>query len=875
LKSTVRERWKAIFNRSQMDRELDEEMRYFLERSIERNLARGLDPEEARRLAYRDFGGVERFQQQAREERGVGLLSDLIRDVRHSLRCLARTPALTATIVLTVGLGIGATTAIFSVINAVLLAPLPYPDSEQLVYIRTTSASNSYPLSVVDYLALTEQQTSFQHITAYQNTTMTLVHNDGPERVRGKSVTWTYFPLLGIKPLHGRTLNESDNLAGAEGRVVVSHGFWTRFLDADGTAIGRTIRLDGGDYVVVGVLPRETGTLEQQREVFTALQMAAPTRKGPFGLIVLGRLKPDVDVSAAAEELQAIPRRIFPIWQSSYQDESAIWAMLDLKEAVVGDVGVTLLIVLGAVAFVLLIASTNAANLLLARITHRNRELAVRAALGASRGRLLRHLLSESLLLAVGSALAGTALALAGVRLLTAVGVGYIPRTPEIGLDAPVFWFLAMITVASGLMFGLIPALQGARFRFRQVLSAGGRSATDAIGPRRLRHALVVAQFAIVAPLLIGAGLLLGSLARLQRVDPGIDTRNLLSFSAFLPAATYPDSSTVGPFWDEALSRIRALPGVQGATLGSARPPGDLPVTNNFNLEDKPTPPDQSQPDVPWVSIMPEYFETLGIPLLEGRTFDDQDRTGAPPVAVVDQAWATRFFPEGGAVGRRFRSGGSTTDPWTTVVGVVGDVKYTGLESMDEGTIYVTRLGGTYRFGYFLVRTAADPMSILPAVKNVMQDLGPTIPLADMATIDGLVGSSLDSQRYLTLLVSLFAVASLVLSVIGIYGVMANFVQRHTRDIGIRIALGGRPSMVVRAVVGRGVRLVGIGIAIGLVGALILTRSMRSLLFGVSPTDPLTFFGVPAVMLVVVLLACLVPAGRAAGVDPARTLRVE
>ncbi|MCZ6918349.1 MAG: ABC transporter permease [Gemmatimonadetes bacterium] len=801
------------------------------------------------------------------------IMRNFLRDLRHSVRSLARTPVLTMTIVLTVGLGIGATTAIFSVINSVLLRPLPYPDPGRLVRIYTDSPPNRWPFSVADYRALDEQQTSFSQVAGYRNRTMTFNRDDVAERITGKLVTPTYFPLLGILPAHGRLFTDSDGLPEAEPAVVVSHGFWTQYLGSDDAVVGQTLSFNGQEYTLVGVLPRAVGPFEQNREFYIAVQWDPPPRKGPFFITALARLKPDATMEAATEELRAINRRLFPVWQVSYQDERASWGVMDLKELVVGDVGTTLAVVLGAVVFVLLIACTNAANLLVARATHRSRELAVRAALGASRGRLLQHLLSESTLLALAGAAVGVVLTVGGMKLLTTVGADFIPRTQEIGFDGPVLWFLATLTIASGLLFGLIPSLHGAKTRFEQAFRASGITTAMGTGPRRLRRALVVSQFAVAVPLLIGAGLLIGSLAKLQSVDPGFDSRNILTVGALLPASAYPDTVTILRFWEAAFARVDALPGVQSVALADGRPPREYQMSNNFDLEDKPTPPGASQPSVPWIGASPEYFTLMGIPLLQGRLFDARDSWGATPVAIVDQAWARRFFPNEEVLGRRFYSGGCTTCPMFTVVGVVGDVKYTGLDDPGESTVYwpMTRRGS--RFAYLYVRTSTDPLAILPPVRQIVRDIDPAIALQGISTIDELMIDSLDTPRYLTILVSAFAAVALVLSVIGIYGVMAYFVQQHARDIGIRMALGGRPATVVRMVVGQGMRLVGVGMLAGLGGAFFLTRYMSSVLFDVGATDPRTYSIVAFVMLGVALGACFVPARRAAGVDPARTLR--
>jgi putative ABC transport system permease protein len=810
-------------------------------------------------------------------------MDDLWRDLRQSLRSLARTPGLAVTIVLTVGLGIGATTAMWSVIHAVLIAPLPYADPGPLVRIYTDSPPHRWPLSVADYLALAEQQTSFDQVAGYTNATRTFTRGEVAERAQGKLVTGGYFSLLGIRPAAGRLLAPADDQPGGAPVVVVSDGFARRYLGGAAAALGQSVRLDGIDHQVVGVLPARVGPLAQGRDFFAPARWEPPPRKGPFFVTALGRLRSGVRRDAAAEELRAIDRRIFPLWQTSYQDEKATWAAMDLKDYVIGDVGRALVLVLGAVGFVLLIASTNAANLLVARVGRRRRELAVRGALGASRGRVVGHLLAESALLAVGAAAVGLGLAAGGIRLLAVAGAGYLPRAQEIGLSGPVLAFLAAVTVGSGLLFGLLPALAGTRSRFAGALASGGRSSTAAAGARRLRQVLVAVQFAVATPLLVASALLLASLGKLQHVDPGFRPDHLLTAAIQLPAERYSDPAQVRAFWERARSGVEALPGVAGVALADGLPPRGVGNVNNFDLEDDPTPPDESQPAVPWVSASPEYFELLGIPLLAGRPFDRGDGTAeAPEVVIVDRAWADRFFPGQEVVGRRLHEGGSPT--WTTVVGVVGAVKYMGLDQPDLGTVYwptsqrptdhpIERI--TSRFAYLVVRTAGDPLTLLAPLRRVVRDLDPALPLSEVATMDERLAGSLEAPRLLSALALAFAGAALLLSVIGIYGVMSYFVQQHTKEIGIRLALGGRPATVRRLVVGQGMRVVGLGIAVGLGAALALTRLLASLLFEVEPTDARTFAAVAVAMVGVALAACLGPARRAAGVDPATTLRAE
>jgi putative ABC transport system permease protein len=813
-------------------------------------------------------------------------LEDSWQDIRISLRGLARAPVMTLTIVATVGLGIGATTVIFSAVNAALLRPLPYPDADRLVRIYTDAPPNKFPFSVADYFALRAQQTQFTQVAGYRPTEMAFSDGTVAERLRGRLVSWTYFGLLGIQPALGHDFTESDGQPGSPLSVIVSHSFWQRRLGGRPDAIGQTIRLDGSDYVLAGVLPQTVGPLEQQQDFFAAAQWTTPPRKGPFFITALGRLRSEAGKKAAEDELRAINRRIFPIWQSSYQDEKATWSLVDLKTHVVGDVRAVAALAFGAVALVWLIACANASNLLIARVTSRRRELAVRAALGASRGRVARHLLAESLLLALGSATLGFLLARSGLDLLRAFGAGYFPRTQEAALDGTAMALLATLTMGSSLLFGLVPALSGSGRPAEDSLRASERSSTGSMAVRRLRRLLVASQFAIATPLMVIAGLLLASLNELGRVDLGFNTRNLVSGSIALPVPQYPEPARVAAFWSELQDRIEAQPGVTAVAFADGRPPNGVSNFNNFDLEEFPTPPGQSQPVTPWIAVTPDYFHLLGLGLQEGRLFDDRD--GLRPAlesVVVDRAWAKRFFPNQSAIGKRFKEGGCTSCPWTTVIGIVSAVRYAGLDKPDEGTVYTplpgrggaaaATDGTTTRYRYLLVRTESDPASVLPGVRRVVRELDPNLAFSGVATVDELVGQSLQRPRSLSLLVTGFGAVALLLSFVGIYGVMAYYVQQHSKDIGIRLALGGTPRDVLRLVVGQGMTVVTIGVAIGLVTALLLTRLISSLLYEVGAADPFTFVAVGALSLAVALIACVVPATRAIRVQPAIVLRNE
>ena len=793
--------------------------------------------------------------------------------VKQSVRALARSPIVAAAILASVGLGIGATATVFSAVNAALLRPLPYTQPDQLVRIYTDAPPSRFPLSVADYRALEAQQTTFAQIGAYASNAATFSDGVSSERVKGRSVTPNYFALLGIRPALGRGFAAGDGREGGARLVVVSHSFWERWCGGREDAIGRPLRFDGLDYTLVGVLPKDVGPLEQGQDFFFPAEWPAPPRKGPFFLAVIGRLPAGADRSAAANELHGINRRIFPIWRSSYQDDRATWGMADLKTWIVGDVRVTAGVALACVALVWLIACANASNLLIARVTSRRRELAVRTALGASRAQNVRHLLVESALLGGAAATLGVALAWAGISLLRDHGAAYFPRMAEVRLDATTIWLIAALALSSIALFGIVPAVQGSSASIEDALRAEGRTTTGSAGVRRLRRALVGVQFAIATPLLVVAALLLVSLDKLGHVDLGFDTHAIVTGQLTETTGAGPsDPAKVTAFWDEIQRRISAVPGVAGVAFADGRPPADVNNFNNFELEDAPTSAGHSQPVVPWLAVTPNYFRVVGVSLVEGRLLDERDSLpSTPPVIVVDKAWAARFYPHQSAVGRRLRQGGCTTCPLTTVVGVVTSVKYAGLDKPDKGSVYEPMGPRTTRT--VIIRTNGDPASAMASIRDQIRAFDPGVPLYNVATMDELVDRALDRPRSLSALIGGLAVSALVLSIIGIYGVMAYHVQQHTKEIGIRMALGGTARDVLGLVLGQGMSIVAIGVVIGLGGALALARVAASLLFDVSAADPIAIGGVCALLLTTALLACLVPALRAVAIPPAAVLR--
>lgn len=793
----------------------------------------------------------------------------LRRDLVYSIRSLMRAPALALTIVLTVGLGLGATVAMIAVVRAVLVSPLPYSNAGGVYWIYTDNPPFRFPLSVADYRWLETDHAAFSQIAAYRADTVTVSDAREAERVSMKRVTGSYFPLLEQRPLLGRVFDPSDDARG-DRTLVLTNAFWLRRFGGDPAVVGRILTVDGERYAIAGVLPPSDGPLERGVAMFTPAHWPQPARKGPFFLRVLGRLAPGVSPAAALDALHASNKRLFPIWQASFKDEKSTWGLEDLKSRVVGDAGAILIAVLAAVACVLLIACANAINLLVARALNRTREIAIRGALGASRGRLLQQLFAETAVLAISSVAAAAAIAAVAVALVTRYGGQYIPRIDEVRIGPVEIGWLALLAVASALLIGVVPGVYCSRVRIGATLSATGRSSSDAPAARRVRRVLVAAEFALATPLMVSAVLVAASLDRLSHVDVGIDTSRLWTASVSLPQSRYASTEDRKAFWDRTLLALGAVPGVQAVSLADSRPPDQAGNSNNFDLEDHPTPPGQNQPICTWVGVSPEFTKTVGLRLEAGESLERFPVEAN--VILVDRAWANRFFPGQTVVGRRMHEGGGSV--WVTVVGVVSDVKWTGLDSRvdgNEGTVYGAMVGPST--AYLVLRTAAAPQSISSAVRQAIASLDPELALADVATGDDLVAASLTQPRYLTVLIGIFALTALVLSIVGVYGVMAYFVQQHARDIGIRLALGGEPSRVGRMIVTEGLQFVAIGVAAGVASTFFAVRLLRTLLFGLRPTDLRTLAGVPAVLLVVAIVACLVPARRAARLDPAEILR--
>jgi putative ABC transport system permease protein len=807
-------------------------------------------------------------------------MGTLLLDLRYGFRMLRKAPGVTAAAILAIALGIGANTAIFSVVDAVLIRPLPYPEPERLVVagIQQPGDNSKYHLlGDADFLAWNDRQTSFEHVAAFDSyNNFTLTGSGLPERLRGTLVTPDFFPTLRVAPFLGRTFRADEARPGAAPTVVVSQGFWRAHLDADPKAVGRSITLNGKPYTIVGIMPAGFHFPRRDRnDVWTIRTIATPSARPPYYLIAFGRLKQGVTASQAKAELETIASQVTRQFPGSPFQAAHI---VPLKDFSVGNIRAPLLLLSGAVCLVLLIALSNVANLLLARATARQREMAVRRALGAGGMRLTRQLLTESVLLATIGGAGGLLLAKWSIDVLVAFGPSYIPRLSEVEVNVRVLCFTATLSVLAGILFGLVPALSGFSSTLNETLKGGSRTTTARSG-QRTRRLLVISEFALALMLVVGAGLLLHSFARLQQVDPGFDTGHVLTMSISLPEARYGKESQIEQFWLQFLQRVQQMQGVKAAGITLSLPPHLLLLTNPFTLESQGF--DSSRPlqIAEEMSISQDYFNTLGIPLVKGRFFTTQDSGNARAV-IINQEMAKRYFSGQDPIGKRLQTGDPDPQaPWETIVGVVGDVKYSGLDAPPTPQIYVpfnsSGWVGMSRSMYVAIRTTGEPRSLAPAVRQVMGGLDRDIPLADIASMDQLLDESVAAQRFRTWLLGSFAALALLLASVGIYAVMSYSVGQQIGEIGLRMALGARPQDVLRLVLGQTARLAAIGLLLGIAGALALARAMSGLLFSVSASDPMSFLIACLIMVSVALLASIIPARRASKVNPLVALRYE
>ncbi|WP_338868952.1 ABC transporter permease [Myxococcus stipitatus] len=819
-------------------------------------------------------------------------MSDVTQDLRLALRMLTRSPVFSVVAVLTLALGIAANTAIFSVVNAVLLSPLPFPEPDRLVmaWSRTPDAPR-WSVAPANFLDWRTQGDMFEGLAAFSQLSASLSGDGTPERIRGASVSTNYFQVLGVRAVLGAVFQPVAGETGPRQVVVLSHGLWKRHFGLDPGAIGRSLRLDERTYEVIGVMPerfnmpdigpRKTTATEPPEFWIPAPFHDIPQLGSDVGLDlsqsrdtsylrVLGRMKPGVTLERASAAMSAVAQRLEQEYPVSNLHSGIV--LVPLREQFVGDVRPVLWVLLAAVGLVMAIACANVANLLLVRAAARRQEMAVRAALGAGRGRLMRQLLTESVLLAGVAGGLGVFMARWGLDGLLSLVPAEMLRLDEVRMDGRVLAFALCVSLGTGFLFGLLPALQASRPDLNGVLrqSGGGKLA----GGQRSRAALVVGEVALALVLLISAGLLVRTLWRLQDVDPGFRKEAVLTWSLSLPQDKYPDEARQGAFFQQVVERVSALPGVKHAGAVTDLPLGGANIWFEVQVEGRPQATPEENPNVGFQAVSPGYFQALGIPLRQGREVTSADTRETQQVVVLNEMAARRFFPGTDAVGQRLRLGDSSR-PWLTVVGVVGDTRYDGPEKGARPEAYVPVLQRSFFFMAFAAHTELEPAALAASVRAAVASLDKDLPLSTLRTMEQRVEAATARPRFVSLLVAVFALLSLLLAGVGLSGVMAYTARQRTREIGIRMALGAAPSDVLRMVLGQGMRLALAGVVLGLFGAWALTRVLSSLLFDVSATDPIVFGSLALLVAGVALLATWLPAHRATRVDPQVALRSE
>ena len=802
------------------------------------------------------------------------MFTSLLHDLRYALRTMARNPGFTAVSILALALGIGANSAVFTVVNSVLLEPLRFRDPDQLIVVRERNLKAGFPqfsLSPGNYLDYRDHNHTFSGMAAFGGTGLNMSGGSQPERLRGARVTNNFFSVLGRAPFLGRTFTGQEAQPGSNHVVILSYGLWQRrFGGRD--VLGQTLKLNDELYTVIGVMSADF-QFPARVEIWTPLAMNLQNwqQRGGHYLGGIGRLKAGSSIAAAQADLNTIAARA----EKQFPQSNSGWdtTLQSLQEAVVGRIRPAMLTLTAAVGFVLLIACVNLANLLLSRSATRRREIGIRSSMGAGRGRLIRQFLTESVLLAAIGAAAGLALAWAGTRLLVNLSPNILPRATEIALNGRALAFTAGIAVLTGILFGLAPAIHMAKTDLMAALREGSRG--NAIGFRRnrLRSVLVMGEVALALVLLSGAGLLMRSFYRLQSIEPGFDPHGMLTFRTNLPAAKYKGDEPQAAFYRRALERIRALPGVEAAGAAQIFPLAGDDYILSFEQIGKPPVPVGNEPSAAYYSATPGYFASLRIPIKAGRDFSEHDDAAAPFVAIISESMARQFYAGENPLGQRIQMGNGSKP--AEIVGIVGDVRDQQLDSMGRPAVYEPAAQVPFGAMYFGVRTAVDPASLISGVRAVIRGLDPELPLDAVGTVDALVSSSLSQRRFAMLLMAIFAGLALVLAMVGIYGVISYSVTQATQEIGIRMALGARSGDVLRIVFGYAGVLMAAGLALGIVAALATGRLLASQLFEVKPTDPMTYAAVASALLATGMLACTIPALRAMRVDPLVALRNE
>ena len=866
-----------FFARRRRDKELEQEIRSHFEQAVRDRMERGETAEEAERSARAEFGNTLLVEEVTRGMWGWNWAAELQSDFRYSVRTMLRNPSFTVVAILTLALGIGATTAVFSVVNGVLLRPLPYVDPDRLVWIHdgmTKFDRTGWSACVADFLVWRKRSHSFESLAAFGSNRFTVTGEGEAVEVPGAVVTADFFRVLGVRPLLGRTFSAGDDEPTRTSTVLISESLWRSRYRGNPNVLGRTIVLNGRSTTIIGVLPSDFHFRLREADLWAIFPLVPPTRRGPFFLRGVARLKPGVTLEQASADMDALGREVER--EDPKGLEHARYPIVPLREEVVADIRPLLLVLAGTVMLVLLIAVFNVANLLLARSATRQREVAIRLSIGAGRGRLIRQFLTESVALALAGGAFGVLFAIAGVKVLRSFAPPGLPRLEEIGIDERVLFFTLLASVGSGIAFGLAPAFSSARYSLSGSLKEGGGGTTEVRGYRTLRTTLVTAEIALSVVLLTGAGLLIRSFDLLGRVQPGFQVapERLLAMQLAVMGKKYADSAQLLLYWQQVAERVRRLPGVESAGITVTLPPDRVAFTDGYEIPGR-TPPNGGLP-IPVPLVSQDYFRTLGIPLLRGRLFDNRDTSISPAVTVISEAMARRYFAGENPVGQRLKHGGpSLNNPYMEIIGVVGDVKYDGLWRENEPVYYEVISQSSMRAMWLVVRTRGPAPSLLSAVRKEIRAIDPNVAVSKAGAMSELMHDSIALPRFRSTIMGIFAATALLLAAIGIYGVIAYSVSQRTREIGIRMALGATAASVLRLVVEQGGRLALVGIVAGLAGALATVRVLKAMLFGITPTDGVTFASVAVVLTLVALFASYVPARRAARIDPVRALRQE
>jgi putative ABC transport system permease protein len=807
-------------------------------------------------------------------------MDTLLRDLRYAVRMLANRPAFTIVALLALALGIGANTAIFSVVNAVLLRPLAYKESERLLMVWENHEAREGPktewTSPLTFGDWRDQNQVFDRIAAMQDWGPTLTGGAEPEQLNGAAISHDMFQMLGVEPALGRSFRVEEDRAGGERVVILGQGLWKRRFGADASILDRTITLNGEPYMVIGVMPDGFRfPIISNAEAWTPLQQRVnpDCGRGCYTLRTIARLKPGITIERARQEMGALAEGL----EEKYPEANTGVGitLVPLHEQIVGQFKSMLLVLLGAVGFVLLIACANVANLMLARAATREREIAIRTALGASRARLIRQLLTESLLLALMGAALGLLLAFWLVDVIVAFSPAGTPRVDEVAIDKTVLGFTLLVAVVTGLVFGLVPALSTTRPDFSRSLKEG-KGTDRSSGGKAVRGVLVVIEVAFALMLLIGAGLLIKSFANLLHVDPGFNPSNVLTLQLNLPSTRYSERAQAATFYADLIGRLKTIPGVEAAAAASSLPLAGNYTDVSFFIEGR-TPPAPGEDQGAWYSIVTsDYFHTMGLRIVSGRPLDDRDHAKAPRAVVISETLARRYWPGEDPVGKRLSTGGNPNQPnWREIVGVVADVKQFGLDADARPTLYLPHAQSPARVMIVTARTSAEPTSLATAVRSQVWGLDNELSVSNINSMEEIVSTSIAPARLIMLLLVVFAGLALILAAVGIYSVIAYGVTERTREIGIRMALGAQAADVLKLIVGHGMILTFVGVSLGLAGAFALTRFMKSLLYEVDTFDPVTFAAISLLLVGVALLASYIPARRAAKVDPMIALRYE